>query len=149
MSVVWGSSAVVVAVLAGAKRSAALLLGAVVVSHWFLDLPMHEPDLPLWPGTSPELGLGLWRSVPGTLAVEGTVFGTGLVLYLKASRARDRIGSVGLAAFLVALLAVWVSGPWAPPPPNVRALAISALFLWLFVFWAAWVDRHRVTPRTG
>lgn len=97
MSVVWGGSAFALAVLAGLERPTALLLGAVVVSYWFLDLPMHQPDLPLWPGTSPEVGLGLWRSVPGTLAVEGAVFAAGLLLYLKESRARDRIGSVGPA----------------------------------------------------
>ena len=31
-------------------RTHALILGALVVSHWFLDLPMHRPDLQLIPG---------------------------------------------------------------------------------------------------
>jgi hypothetical protein len=33
----------------------------------------------------------------------------------------------------------------APPPPNARVVAVMALALWLFVPWAAWVDRHRQT----
>src|SRR6186997_1593750 len=30
----------------------ALIVAALVVSHWFLDLLMHRPDLPLVPGGS-------------------------------------------------------------------------------------------------
>src|SRR6185295_5757070 len=29
---------------------ASLVLGAAVFSHFVLDVPMHTPDLPLWPG---------------------------------------------------------------------------------------------------
>src|SRR5512140_1902671 len=47
----------------------ALWLGALVLSHWLLDFASHRPDMPLWPG-SPGLGLGLWFSLPATLAVE-------------------------------------------------------------------------------
>ena len=149
MSLVWGGVAYGAAMVAGAPRAAALLLGAVVVSHWFLDLLMHEPDLPLWPGASPELGFGLWNSVAGTFLVEGALFAVGLGIYLKASRARDRIGSVGLGALLIVLTAIWASGPWAPPPPSVQAVAIAGLSIGLFVIWAAWLDRHRVTSRGG
>jgi hypothetical protein len=145
MSVVWGALFCGVAMLAGVARAAAILLGAVVVSHWFLDLAMHAPDLPLWPGAAQEFGLGLWNSVAVTLLVEGAVFATGIALYIKASRPRDRIGSLGLWALVAVLTAIWVSGPWAPPPPNVQAVAIAGLSLWLFVIWGAWVDRHRTT----
>jgi hypothetical protein len=34
--------------------------GAVVLSHWFLDLLVHRPDLTL-AGDQPLLGLGLWN----------------------------------------------------------------------------------------
>jgi hypothetical protein len=30
-----------------------------------------------------------------------------------------------------------------PPPSSERALAWTALLLWLFVPWAWWVDKHR------
>jgi hypothetical protein len=143
MSLVWGGVLSGVAVAAGVARPAALLLGAVVVSHWFLDLATHAPDLPLWPGASPELGLGLWNSVVGTFVVEGALVAVGVGLYLRATRTRDRIGSVGLWALLAVLIAIWAFGPWAPPPPSVTALAITAISIWLFVAWAAWVDRHR------
>jgi hypothetical protein len=41
----------------------AIVLGMAVISHWVLDLVVHVPDLPLYPGDSPLLGLGLWNSV--------------------------------------------------------------------------------------
>ena len=44
-------------------RRSALVVGLLVLSHWILDLPMHMPDLPLWPGSSIRVGLGAWRSI--------------------------------------------------------------------------------------
>ena len=37
----------------------ALVIGFAVVSHWALDLVVHVPDLPLYPGGT-RVGLGLW-----------------------------------------------------------------------------------------
>jgi hypothetical protein len=36
-----------------------------------------------------------------------------------------------------------LSGLVGAPPPSAQAVAVGALGLWLFVPWAAWVDRHR------
>src|SRR5215469_8828004 len=52
-----------------ASLRSALVVGALVPSHWVLDVIVHRPDLPLAPGASSRLGLGLWNSVPLTLAV--------------------------------------------------------------------------------
>src|SRR5688572_9195821 len=41
---------------------ASILLGCLVLSHWILDVIVHLPDLPLYPGNSPKLGFGLWNS---------------------------------------------------------------------------------------
>src|SRR5690242_19917832 len=71
---------------------AATIIGALVLSHWILDLPMHRPDLPLWPGSNVRVGLGAWNSIPLTILLELVVFVSGLVVYLRATRARDRIG---------------------------------------------------------
>ena len=145
MACVWGVVAAGIARLTGTTSRAALLLAALVVSHWVLDWITHAPDLPLWPGPSPLLGLGLWATVPGTLLVEGLLFAAGIAIYLRTTRAVDRIGSLGLWAFLFVSAAMWASGPWSPPPPSERALAWFALGIWLLVAWAAWVDGHRRT----
>ena len=49
------------------SRRAAWVIAALVVSHWFLDLVVHRPDLPLAPGHEARLGLGLWNSLPAIL----------------------------------------------------------------------------------
>ena len=133
----------------GLRRSwpGAAVLGLAVVSHWFLDLPMHRPDLPLWPGSEARMGWGLWNSLPATLAVEFGLLAAGLAVYLRFTRASDGIGRWGLWS-MVALIAFFsVSGLFGPPPPGEKALAIVGLALWLFVPWGYWVDRHRTLRR--
>lgn len=125
------------------KGLVAAAVFAVVLSHWVLDFVTHRPDLPLTPGNSPEVGLGLWDSVPATFAVEGALLAAGVAAYLRATRARDRAGSAGLWALLGTIVLIWAIGPFAPPPPGPGAVVAAGLLLWLFVPWAAWVDRHR------
>ena len=48
-------------------RRGALVIGALVLSHWILDWITHRPDLPLAPGSDLKVGLGLWNSVAGTV----------------------------------------------------------------------------------
>ena len=144
MTVVWG---VVIGALYFAirrYRRGAIVLGLTVVSHWVLDLPMHRADLPLWPGSSVVVGWGAWRSIPLTLLLDVGTFLVGLVLYLRASRARVRVGGWALWALVVVLMAVFLGGTFGPPPATERSLAMSAMSLWLVVLWMFWIDRHRV-----
>ncbi len=41
----------------------ALLLAALVMSHWILDLITHRPDLLIIPWNDFKVGFGLWNSV--------------------------------------------------------------------------------------
>ena len=127
-------------VLRGDRR-AALVLGALVASHWLLDAPMHRPDLPLWPGSSRLVGGGLWDSVGATWALEAGLLAAGVALYLRATRARDRTGRWALWAMLALLVSSFAGA--SEPPPSERILALMTLTLWLFVPWGAWIDRHR------
>lgn len=144
MAVVW--SILIGAFYFAVRRNArgALVVGVAVVSHWVLDLAMHGPDLQLVPGSPVRVGLGLWNSVSATLLAELIVFGGGLLLYVRGTRAQDRVGSWGLWTMVLVLVLIYAGSLLGPPPPSERALAISALSLWLFVPWSAWVDRHRV-----
>lgn len=123
---------------------AALVVGALVLSHWLLDLPMHRPDLALWPG-SVKVGLGAWRSIPLTILLDGGVFVAGLALYLTGTRARDAIGRWALWAMVAVLVAIFASGFFGPPPPNEKTIGFAGLALWLFIPWGWWIDRHRVS----
>jgi len=121
----------------------ALLLGLLVVSHWVLDLVVHRPDLPLYPGTSPLLGLALWNSLIGTLLVEGLLFALGLVVYLRVTRGRNRVGRYGFWGLVVFLVLIYLSNLFGPPPPSVSAIAWAGHLQWLLVAWAFWIDRNR------
>ena len=145
MAIVWGGVVFALARWRGISKSSAMWLGALVVSHWVLDYASHAPDLPLWPGNSPRLGLGLWSSIPGTLIIEGALYLAGIALYVTATKAKDRIGSIGLWAFLICSAVLWATTPFSAPPPSVTALAWFALVgEWVFVAWAWWADAHRV-----
>ena len=63
------------------------LLGALVLSHWVLDAATHRPDMPLFIGGGPLVGLGLWNSIPATVLIETALFMAGVALYF-AQRAR-------------------------------------------------------------
>jgi hypothetical protein len=120
----------------------ALVAAALVVSHWVLDWITHGPDLPLWPGGTLQ-GLGLWNSVAATLVTEGLMFGAGLWIYLRATRAKDALGRWNVAIFALLLLVIYVVAAFGPPPPDVRTLAYTAFGVWLLVAWGVWVDRNR------
>lgn len=120
-----------------------VVVAATVVSHWVLDVASHRADVPLAIGGGPRLGLGLWRSVPATLLVEGTLFAIGVAVYLLATRARDRTGKLALAGLVGFLVVVYLANLFGPPPPDIEAVAWSALAMWLLVAWGYWVDAHR------
>ena len=137
----WAALVGVATFLRRRDRRAAWVLAALVASHWLLDAPMHRPDLPLWPGSGLLVGGGLWNSVAATWALEAGLFVGGIALYVRGTRARDRIGHWALWAML-ALLAVFFAGA-GEPPPSERILALVTLTLWLFIPWGAWISRHR------
>ena len=130
-----------------ARVAAAVTVALLVVSHWLLDYATHRPDMPLTLTGPERLGLGLWNSVPGTLAVELTMFAVGLLVYLRETDARDRIGSIGLWALAGVLLLFYAGAVFGPPPPSSAAVAWSAQAMWLLVVWGYWVDSHRLPRR--
>lgn len=122
---------------------AAAVLGGLVLSHWVLDYVVHRPDLPLTPGGSERFGLGLWSSLPATLAIESLLFAGGVVLYVRSTEARDRWGRLGFWALVAFLGIVYLLNLFGPPPPSTSAVAWTTQAMWLLVLWGYWVDRHR------
>jgi len=144
MTLVWAAAFALVYFAASRDRGGAVWVAIVVASHWLLDFVSHRPDMPLYPGGSEKLGLGLWQSIPATFAVEGAMFAAGIALYVGATRSRDRIGSIAWWSFVALLLALYVPGPWASRPPSESAVAIFGIIaLLIFGPWAYWIDRHR------
>lgn len=123
-------------------RRGAIVLALAVLSHWILDLIVHVPDLPVYPGGH-QVGLGLWHSVPATLAVELAIFGAGIWLYVRATQAIDAVGRWAFVALVAFLGLVHGANLFGDPPPSVTALALVGQAQWLLVLWGYWVDRHR------
>ncbi|HEU4564564.1 MAG TPA: hypothetical protein VFS05_07945 [Gemmatimonadaceae bacterium] len=143
MELVWGLALALVYGAVTRDRRGALVLGALVPSHWVLDLVAHRPDLPLYPGGAARYGLGLWNSVAGTLVVEIALFAAGAWLYARATRPRDGVGRWGLVGLLALLAAIYAGNLLGPPPPDARTVAWGAMAGWLAPLLGWWVDRHR------
>jgi len=143
MTVVWGIVLGGIYLAWRGDRRAAVVLAAVVASHWVLDWITHRPDLPITPWSDTRVGLGLWHSVIATVVVEGVLFALGIWLYSTVTRPRDRTGRVAWVSLVVFLVLIYVANIFGPPPTNMTAVAVSALAIWLLVWWAAWADGHR------
>ena len=119
------------------------VIAALVVSHWVLDVVTHRPDMPLYPGGA-KFGLGLWNSIPATVAIEVPLFAAGLWIYSRATHPRDRIGKWAFGSLIVTLLLIYLANIFSPPPPSVPALtAVAIAGAVLFTVWGGWADRHR------
>jgi membrane-bound metal-dependent hydrolase YbcI (DUF457 family) len=143
MTLVWAALFALAYAWFTKDRRAALVAAALVASHWVLDWLTHRPDLPLYPGGSARVGLGLWNSVAATLVIESLMFAAGIVVYLRATRSRDRTGTVSFWMLIVFLIAAYLGAAFGPPPPDVQTLAWTALAGWLIIAWGFWVDHHR------
>ena len=118
---------------------AAWVLAAAGLSHWLLDFISHNPDMPLAPGVPKFYGLGLWNSIPATLAVEGSLWVAAVILSARAMRYAFWIG-------VVVLTAAWWNNI-AGPPPNPSAMGITSfIFFSLVVGWAYWIDPRSPSP---
>jgi len=143
MAVLWGIAFGAVYFAIAYNRTGAIVCAALVPSHWLLDWISHRPDLPLIPGSDARYGLGLWNSVPLTMIVELLLFAGGVWVYVSTTRARDHVGSRGLFAFLAVNLVLYAGVAFGPPPPSVSAIAATGIGQFLFIAFAAWIDRHR------
>ena len=73
------------------RRRTGVVLGAVVFSHWVLDLLVHRGDMPILPGNFgdlPRLGFGLWQIPLAAAATELALVAIGAVLYGRAAARR-------------------------------------------------------------
>lgn len=122
----------------------ALIVGILVISHWFLDLLVHRPDLPLYPGDSPLLGLGVWNSIVGTILLEGILFIIGIIIYLNTTEAKNKRGLYGFWGLICFLLLINISNLMSPPPPDVNIIAWVGNLQWLIIIWAYWIDKNRI-----
>lgn len=143
MMVLWGGLLGLVNWLSKRNSKAALVIALAVVSHWVLDFVTHRPDMPLWPGDSPLLGLGLWNSVWGTVLVEVSLFIGCVWMYNNQTHPNNGQGKWAFWSLVIFLLIIYIMNLTGPPPPNVVAIAWAGHLQWLMVLWGYWIDRNR------
>jgi hypothetical protein len=151
MTVVWSLAALGIMRFARRSNREAGVVAAVVLSHWLLDLLAHQPDLPLWFGDGPALGMGLWNSVSATVIVELTIFAAAIWLYSKqmvTESKKDNWLFWGLIAFLTLTYFAVAFGPKPPVDAPASMIAGPALAFWILIPWAHWADKNR-TERSG
>lgn len=111
MSLVW--SVLFACVFTRYGRGVMLAVGVAVFSHFLLDVPMHPPDLALWPYSGAHIGFGLWRIAPnGWWFVE---LGVILALWTYYWRAARRDPSFGRRPFTTVAVLVFLhvfNSPW-------------------------------------
>jgi membrane-bound metal-dependent hydrolase YbcI (DUF457 family) len=123
----------------------AMVMALAVLSHWFLDLIVHTPDLPLWSDSSPKLGLGLWNHAVLSYLLEAALLILGVWLYMKNTTAKTSAGKYGMIVFAAVLLIANLLNLFGPPPGDSKmVLAVTGLSgYFIFALAAFWLDKKR------
>ncbi|BFM12229.1 hypothetical protein R50072_23820 [Simiduia litorea] len=126
----------------------ALLLAAVVGSHWFLDFIVHRPDLLLYDDI--KVGLALWDTPLLAMTVEFALF-TGAAIWLL--RTLNRAEAKFLNAFttlFIAMAVFLVANYFVPMPTDKAMVLISALAIYAILpALAYWLECHRHRKTDG
>ncbi len=125
-------------------RRYAILVGAVVLSHWFLDLLVHRPDLTL-AGTPPKLGFGLWNTPMVEMPLELILTFGALAFYMSRTRG-PALPPILLAAVLLGLQAInWFAAPATEVGASASLMAFFAYGLATVAAW--WLGMTRSSAR--
>ena len=141
-AIVW--SLIAFAIANKAFRFAAgesFVVALVVASHWFLDLIVHRPDLPLLTN-APKLGLGLWNYPLVAYGLEVLLLIIAVWFCVRAMPVRSdrRRFWYGFALLLIIIQTMTSFGPI---PPTLTAMVASALALYVLIPYAGrWVERY-------
>ena len=130
----WGGAATIIVWVILRDRTAGLLAGAVVLSHWLLDLLVHVPDLTI-AGGPPKLGFGLWNYPAIEMPLELVMTFGALWFYVRA-RHPQRSRVLVLAALLLGLqLFNWFGPVASEVTPTTSYLALFAYGLVTLAGW--------------
>jgi len=123
------------------RRSAALIVGAAVFSHWILDLIAHPRDLAIYDNTW-KVGFGFWNYRDPEFALEIALLAGGIVLYLTRN-VMPAIRKATVIGFGIGLVIVQIGDTYVPRTPLTdKATAMGVwIFYTLFVVVAFVVEK--------
>lgn len=121
----------------------ALIGSGVVLSHWFLDLLVHAPDLTIT-GNLPKLGFGLWNHPAIEMPLEIGIIVGALIYFARKTDAAD--GNNNRIWILGGVLLALQAYNWLAPEPDTltAAMPLSALAAFtLTAVVAYWAGKNR------
>jgi hypothetical protein len=133
----------------GYAKSAALVVGAAVFSHWILDLIAHPRDLPIYDNTA-KVGFGLWNYRNPEFALEIALLVLGIALYL-ARNLMPAVRKGAVIAFGIALVVIQIGDTYVPRTAlSDKATAMGVwIFYTLFVLIALAVEKIGARRQTN
>jgi len=120
-----------------------IILSIGVLSHWFIDLVVHTPDLPLF-FNSYKVGLGLWQ-LPWV-----AFFAEILLVVLGGYYLYKNSGKVIRPVILIILMVAVLSGMFFSQDPEIATtnMAMRAIIPLvvnsIFVVLAYWTERKKI-----
>jgi len=123
------------------EYSAAIIIAAVIFSHWVLDLLVHRPDLAIW-DDSYKVGFGLWNYPILALIIEiGLLIGS-MALYLSSLKVVSKKGFYILIVVGLLLTIIQIINQYGPSPTNDKSFAVLALLSYLILaIGIGWVEK--------
>jgi hypothetical protein len=124
-------------------KSAALIVGVAVFSHWVFDLIAHPRDLPIYDNTL-KVGFGLWNYRDPEFALEIALLAIGIILYV-ARNVLSAPRKTAVIAFGAVLVVVQIGDTYVPRTPlSDKATAMGVwIFYTLFVIVAFFLEKAR------
>ncbi len=126
-------------------KKVAFVMALAVLSHWFTDLIVHTPDLPLIKG-NPKFGFGLWNNRFLTFITEAFLLFLGLLYYLSKTTPISKFGKYAASIFVIFLIFLnYINLYILPANEDLSSLTTSALISYfLFAGIAFYIDKRRV-----
>lgn len=126
------------------KLVAPLIVGGAVLSHWFLDLVVHVPDLALYDNTL-KMGFGLWNYPIVALSLEIGLVLFGLAAYMRATKPVSTVGTYGMPVLMLLVAGLQMYVFFGPDPSGPSAMALTAIASYIVIAAAAgWLERKRL-----
>jgi hypothetical protein len=122
-------------------KSAVLMVGLAVFSHWILDLVAHPRDLAIYDDTW-KIGFGLWNYRDPEFALEIALLAVGIFLYLTRN-VMPAVRKVAVIAFGVALVIIQIGDTYVPRNPLTDKSTVMGVWIFytLFVIVAFLIEK--------
>jgi len=114
------------------NKSAPLIVGLAVFSHWLLDLVAHPRDLAIYDNTW-KVGFGLWNYRSPEFALEIALLAGGIALYLTRN-AMPSIRKGAVIAFGVVLVIVQIGDTYVPRTALTDKATVTGVWVFYTLF---------------